>query len=206
MTNVAKMGSFVPHIPSERSGMIPYLLSSLTITSRIVIGNHMQQEYIKPECSSCQPNGYCVDKYRSVLRSHGGRLTNERIALLKILCDIKEHFNPQQLMELLKAQGFTLSLTTIYRNLSLLVQAGIIRRTCLQEDICSGGAWYEHIWDQEHHDHLICYRCGKKIEFTYPAIEILQEAVAKEFGFTLERHHLELIGLCPDCQEREGQN
>lgn len=95
-----------------------------------------------------------------------------------------------------------MSLTTVYRNLALLVQAGIIRRTSIHGDNDTGGAWYEHIWAQEHHDHLVCSRCGRKVEFSYPAIEVLQEAVAKEYGFTLERHHLELIGVCPECREK----
>lgn len=110
------------------------------------------------------------------------------------------HFHPYQVVEILKDQGYTMSLTTVYRNLSLLVQSGIIRRTSVKEDAGIGGTFYEHIWDHEHHDHLICSRCGKTVEFTYSAIEILQEAVAKEHGFTLESHHLELTGVCPDCK------
>ncbi len=129
-------------------------------------------------------------------------MTGERLSLLKTVCDIEGHFQPAHLQELLHRQGQKLSLTTVYRNLSLLVQAGIIRRTSIEEDNTLGGAWYEHIWDHEHHDHLICSRCGKKVEFHYPAIEILQEALAKEHGFVLERHHLELVGICPDCQHR----
>ena len=164
----------------------------------------MQQKYIRPECSSCRPNGYCVDKYRDVLYKNGGRLTNERIALLRILCDMEGHFLPQHLLDLLKAQGYRLSLTTVYRNLALLVEAGIIRRASIQEDPRTGGVYYEHIWDHDHHDHLVCSRCGSRVEFSYPAIDILQEAVAKEHGFTLERHHLELIGLCPDCCADSG--
>ena len=58
--------------------------------------------------------------------------------------------------------------------------------------------------DHEHHDHLVCSRCGKKVEFSYQAIEILQEAVAREHGFTLESHHFELIGICPDCLNDKG--
>jgi len=162
----------------------------------------MQQEYLKPACSTCSPNGYCADKYIIVLREHGGRVTGERLSLLKTICDIAGHFQPAHLQEVLRQQGQKISLTTVYRNLSLLVEARIIRRTSIEEDTKPGGAWYEHIWDHVHHDHLICSRCGKKVEFHYPAIEILQEALAKEHGFILERHHLELVGVCPDCQSR----
>ena len=163
----------------------------------------MQQDYLKPECMNCSPKGYCVDKYKDLLHDIGGRLTSERLALLKIICDTKDHFQPHDILMLLRKQGYNLSLTTVYRNVALLVQAGIICRATVQEAPRSGGVWYEHIWDHEHHDHLICSHCGKKVEFFYPAIDILQEAVAKEHGFTLERHHLELTGLCPDCQNKK---
>jgi Fur family transcriptional regulator, ferric uptake regulator len=162
----------------------------------------MQQEYLKPKCAACKPNGYCVDKLSSILNSGGGRLTKERLCLLRTLCDIEGHFHPYHVLDLLKAQGYNLSLTTVYRNLALLVQAGIIRRASMQEDTGTGGVWYEHIWDHEHHDHLVCLHCGMKVEFSYPAIEVLQEAVAREHGFILESHHLELTGLCPDCQNK----
>ena len=123
---------------------------------------------------------------------------------MRTVCDIEGHFHPYHVLDLLKAQGYNLSLTTVYRNLALLVQAGIICRASIQEDTGTGGVWYEHIWDHEHHDHLVCSRCGKKVEFSYQAIEILQEAVAREHGFTLESHHFELIGICPDCLNDKG--
>lgn len=157
---------------------------------------------MKPQCSLCAEEGYCFDRLRAVLNEHGGRLTKERLALLKTVCDNKGHFQADHLLKLLKTQHRRLSLVTIYRNLSLFVEAGIIRRASAQEDARSGGAWYEHIWGRTHHDHLICMQCGTKVEFSYPAIDVLQEAVAKEHGFTLERHYLELVGLCPECRSR----
>ncbi len=166
----------------------------------------MQQSYLKPQCSLCAGQGYCFDRLRDVLKTHGGRLTKERLALLKAVCDIKGHFQADHLLKLLKAQHINLSLVTIYRNLSLFMEAGIISRASVQEDARSGGAWYEHIWGRTHHDHLVCMQCGRKVEFSYPAIDVLQEAVAREYGFTLERHYLELVGLCPECQKkRDGE-
>ncbi len=164
----------------------------------------MHQEYLKPQCASCSPKCYCVDRFASILASNGGRLTKERLSLLKTVCDIGGHFHPYHVLELLRSQGYSLSLTTVYRNLALLVQAGIIRRASHTDDTGSSGALYEHIWANEHHDHLICSRCGKTIEFSYPAIEVLQEAVAKEYGFTLEGHCLELTGVCPGCRAAQA--
>lgn len=109
------------------------------------------------------------------------------------------HFKPETLVKMLKEQGFEVSLTTVYRNLSLLVQAGIIRRTDVDDGGLKGGSRFEHVWGHVHHDHLVCSRCGKRVEFSYPAIDVLQDAVAREHGFVLERHSLELVGVCPDC-------
>jgi Fur family transcriptional regulator, ferric uptake regulator len=176
----------------------PFL--SLTKLFEIIIENNMRHEITRPECSHCSVHGFCFDKFESVLRNNQGRLTKERLVLLETVCNMKGHFHADHLLKLLKDLGYNHSLVTIYRNLALLIEAGIIRRAVVQEDTRSGGAWYEHIWGREHHDHLVCSRCGRKVEFSYPAIEVLQEAVASEHGFTLERHHLELVGICPECR------
>ena len=130
------------------------------------------------------------------------------MALLKCICDIEGHFKPETLVTMLQGQGYQVSLTTVYRNLGLLVQAGIIRRTDVDDGGrtggATGGARYEHVWGHAHHDHLVCSRCGRRVEFSYPAIDVLQEAVAKEHGFALERHSLELVGVCPDCVGAAG--
>ncbi len=164
----------------------------------------MQQNYTKAACTTCSTKGTCFDRLASVLASSGGRLTKERLSLLRIVCDIDGHFHPYHVLDLLREQGYTMSLTTVYRNLSLLIQAGIIRRTSVNDESGIGGTRYEHIWDHEHHDHLVCSRCGRTIEFSYPAIEVLQEAVAKEHGFTLESHHLELTGTCSACRSKDS--
>jgi len=115
------------------------------------------------------------------------------------------HFRPEDLVAALRRQRRRVSLTTVYRNLSLLVDAGIIRKTDWQDVGRLGAARYERIWGREHHDHLVCSKCGTRVEFSYPAIDVLQDAVAKEHGFTLERHCLELVGVCPDCRRQGGE-
>jgi Fur family transcriptional regulator, ferric uptake regulator len=159
----------------------------------------MQQAPSMSNCESCSPNGTCHDNLRVRLATKGGRLTSERMTLLQIICNTDGHFSPEDLHEALGKQGFRVSLTTIYRNLSLLVEAGIIRRTDWRDTGRLSRAYYEKIWGRGHHDHLVCSRCGRRVEFSYPAIDLLQDAVAKDYGFTLERHCLELIGVCPEC-------
>lgn len=107
-------------------------------------------------------------------------------------------------MVVLTDRGAKVSQTTVYRSLPLLEQAGIISRPVHLQTSSRECAVYEHVDEHSHHDHLVCSRCGKTVEFEYPAIEVLQDAVALEHGFVLQRHHLELVGVCADCRS-EGE-
>jgi Fur family ferric uptake transcriptional regulator len=131
-----------------------------------------------------------------------GRLTPERVQLLRLVCDLKGHFDSDQVTGQLQKRGLNISKATVYRNLPLLERAGIIRKTGLDKP--GQRTRYEHVWGREHHDHLACSTCGAVVEFTDPAIEVLQDAVAKRHGFVLHSHHLDLVGLCSSCADRPG--
>ena len=126
-------------------------------------------------------------------------MTSERSALMHSVCNSPGHFTPLDLRRKLASDGRPMALTTIYRNLPLLERAGLILRTTLTEEAANGATTYEHVSGRPHHDHLVCERCGRTIEFEYDAIEVLQERVAGRHGFRLVSHHLELVGVCPDC-------
>jgi Fur family ferric uptake transcriptional regulator len=93
-----------------------------------------------------------------------------------------------------------MSVATVYRNLPVFCEAGILRRTCLS----SGENLYEVVRGRRDHDHLICSGCGRVVEFVYDAFDVLQRAVAEKHGFLPRSHHLEIIGLCPGCRARGG--
>lgn len=122
----------------------------------------------------------------------------DKIMSAIFICD--GHFRAEDLAATLRRIGHRVSLVTVYRNLPLLERVGAIRRTCLTRDV----AWYERVWGHEHHDHLICVRCGKVVEFEYRAIDVLQDLAAAEHGFRLTGHHLELLGFCPECRSGDG--
>lgn len=163
------------------------------------IATNMQQEVDQACSQSCRDNGYCREILVQYLEKEGGRLTNERVLLLKVSCELGSHFTTEVIQRKLAERGSRMAMTTIYRNLPALEKAGIIRRTTLSEEEMNGAATYEHVWGRPHHDHLLCQACGKKIEFTYDALEVLQQAVASKHGYTLVSHNLELVGLCPEC-------
>ena len=177
----------------------------LTSTPTAVISTDMQQAPLTTHCPSCSESGPCYDKFKEILKLSGGRLTDERVAILKEICSSEGHFTPEELVEKLKRSGQAVALTTVYRNLDPLLEAGILRQTDISEAGRAQGARYEHIWGHTHHDHLVCSGCGLRVEFSYPAIDALQEVVAKSHGFVLERHTLELIGRCAACQKQAAR-
>jgi len=152
---------------------------------------------------NCASGQCCTDRLAYFLGLEGGRLTKERELLLQLSCDCSSHFTPEDLQKALAARGSRMAMTTIYRNLPALEKAGIIRRTTFREADANGAATYEHVWGRPHHDHLLCQGCGKKVEFQYDALEVLQDEVARKYGFKLAYHHLELVGLCSDCESRK---
>jgi Fur family transcriptional regulator, ferric uptake regulator len=145
-----------------------------------------------------------TELFIKILKEHGGRLTEERQILLQTVCNMKDHFEAEDIHQALIKKGHKISLATIYRNIMLIAEAGIIRRACLAHEDQSSMK-FECVWGKQHHDHLICMGCGKRIEFAYPAIEVLQEAVARDHGFVLSGHYLELLGLCAECQEKNTE-
>ena len=66
--------------------------------------------------------------------------------------------------------------------------------------------YYEHHYNHEHHDHMICTECGKVIEFFSADIETLQEQMANNFGFRPTHHSLRLWGICAECQRETGDS
>jgi Fur family transcriptional regulator, ferric uptake regulator len=115
------------------------------------------------------------------------------------------HFSLEDLTRRLALDGVRLSQATIYRSLPLLEEAGVIRRALHLQTTARDGVVFEHV-DETHHDHLVCSTCGHTVEFEYPAIEVLQEAVAREHGFVLQRHHMELVGICATCRGAISDN
>lgn len=162
----------------------------------------MQEAPCNFERPSCAEGHDCFSALSNSLRKSGGRLTTERSRLVHMCCDMEDHWTPEALADSLADRGVPIALTTVYRNIPLMVCVGIIRRTDHLRPR-AGAETYEHIWGREHHDHLVCSRCGLRVEFTYPAIEVLQEAVAREHGFSLERHYLELGGVCAKCRKKD---
>jgi len=132
------------------------------------------------------------NKFKTYLKSKKLKFTPEREAILKKVFSLHEHFDVEKLYEKLDKR---ISRATIYRTLSLLVKSKLVEELFRCQDKIS----YEYIFGHKHHDHMLCIKCGKIIEFREEKIEKLQEAVCKKYGFTPVEHRLSIRGYCKEC-------
>jgi len=125
------------------------------------------------------------------------RQTRQRLAVAAALDQCDEFMSAQQLHELLGQQGNRVGLTTVYRSLQALADAGDVD-VLVTDD---GETVYRRC-SSEHHHHLVCRECGRTVEIAGPAVEKWADSIAAEHGFTGISHTLELFGRCPDCSVR----
>ena len=142
-----------------------------------------------------------LERFERFLHKKDLRLTDARAAIVEAALARQGHYPIEDLIADLKERGIRGSKATVYRTLPLLAEAGILEPAILGGESRS----YETTFGRHHHDHLLCAECGKVVEFEFEAFEILQNEVAARYGFRLQGHHHELIGLCPDCQAKEKE-
>ncbi len=141
-----------------------------------------------------------LERFEKFLEGKALRLTEARAALVEAALARTGHYPIEDLIADLKRLGIRGSKATVYRTLPLLAEAGIVQPAIVAGDSKS----YETTFGAEHHDHLVCSRCGKVVEFEFEAFERMQREVAQRHGFRLDTHHHELVGTCPDCLAKEG--
>ncbi|MBI3810583.1 MAG: transcriptional repressor [Nitrospirae bacterium] len=125
------------------------------------------------------------------------KLTQQRETILEAFLRV-DHITAEELYrEISKKKRQRMGLATIYRTLNLLCEIGIGQQRHFDEN----RTIFDNVLHKKHHDHLICNKCDKIIEFESPAIERLQEEMAARHGFTLNNHRLELYGHCLDWKK-----
>lgn len=127
------------------------------------------------------------------------RQTRQRSAVRAALEGRDEFVSAQQLHDVLRHEGESVGLTTVYRSLQALADAGEVDLLVTDD----GETVYRRC-SPEHHHHLVCRSCGRTVEIAGPAVETWADAIAREHGFTEISHTLELFGLCADCTAAAG--
>ncbi|MEM0899888.1 MAG: transcriptional repressor [Pseudomonadota bacterium] len=128
------------------------------------------------------------------------RLTGQRRVIAQVLDDSNDHPDVEELYARAQKIDDNISLATVYRTVKLFEDAGIIEK----HDFGDGRARYETL-PEEHHDHLIDVKSGNVIEFHDQRIEELQEAIARELGYKIVDHRLELYAV-PLAGSRKHKN
>ncbi len=130
------------------------------------------------------------------LRDAGLKVTLPRLKILHLIeSAASKHLSAEDIYNRLLASQEDIALATVYRVLAQFEQAGILTRHHFEGD----HAVYE-LNQGEHHDHLVCTRCNQVSEFFDPEIERLQEQIAKNEGFIMTDHALNIFGFCKKCQ------
>jgi len=133
--------------------------------------------------------------FREFLHNKGLKFTKERQRILDEVFAFHGHFAPEELLRSIKNKSIQVSKASLYRTLPLLLESGLIE----QVEKNDKHAHYEHTFGHEHHDHLICMRCGKVIEVFSPRLEAVQNELCKSNGFEGIKHTLEIKGYCRNC-------
>ena len=145
-----------------------------------------------------------IDKFKEYLATRGKRLTREKSIIVDEIFSSHDHFDADQLIERLTSRkdGTRVSRPTVYRTLSDLEEAGLIRKVAQagRRDI------YEHDYGYPQHDHFICSKCKELIEFENDEVSKLLEDVAAQHGFLMEGHRMEVYGICRDCRRPPRRN
>ena len=140
--------------------------------------------------------GGAAERLKAFLRARGLRMTGEREALVRAALGRRRHFTLEELVEEVVQNDTRASRATVYRGLPILIEAGILQPVLVSDE----PRRFELAFGRRHHDHLLCRRCGRVVEFRSSAIEELQLKVAVRHGFRLTSHLHELVGDCAACR------
>lgn len=139
-----------------------------------------------------------VDKFREYLVTKGLRFTREREIIVQEVYSDHEHFDTDQLVDRLsrKDDKRRVSRATVYRTLSAMEEAGLLRKVARP----NGREVWEHDYGYPQHDHMVCDSCGELFEFHNEKISQLIDEIASDQGFLKTSHRLEVYGTCEACR------
>jgi len=140
-----------------------------------------------------------LDRFRRHLREHHQPVTRQRDLVAQVVLLSEDHLSVEAIRRQLKQLGERVGTATVYRTLDLLVQSGLVRA----HEFGEGFKRYEPVLAQGDHEHLICERCGRVVEFANERLERMLPVLADEHGFQHRRHSVEVYGVCQACLRRE---
>ncbi len=133
------------------------------------------------------------------LRKAGLKVTLPRVKILQLLENSEtRHLSAEDIYKTLIEAEEDVGLATVYRVLTQFETAGLVTRHHFE-----GGHSVFELSSDEHHDHLVCNKCGRVEEFYDEVIETQQDKIAANFGFEITDHSLNLYGICAQCRAEQ---
>jgi len=140
-------------------------------------------------------------KFEQFVANKGLRRTGQRVKVLDVFLATERHVTVQGLHDLVRRKHKGIGYATVARTVKLMCESGL----CRQVDFGDGALRYEHKYDHEHHDHLICVECGRLEEIYSPKLEKLQHELVRKYDYVQQSHKLDIFGLCPECANAVAQ-
>lgn len=140
-------------------------------------------------------------RFKAMISGEGLKSTRQRAEILDIFLNSAGHQNLAQIYARVSKSDPKIGYTTVYRTLKLLTRLGL----AAQRKFADGETRYEPTPEGAHHDHLICLKCGKIVEFEDGDLESLQNRIARRHGFDTFHHRMELYGYCRQCARKKNR-
>jgi Fur family ferric uptake transcriptional regulator len=138
-----------------------------------------------------------IDLFRSFISQRGLRNTPEREEIIREIFSSHDHFDVDELYLRLRKKKSKVSKASIYRNIPLIMDCGLIKAVWHE----NGHMHYEHIYGHGHHCHIRCVKCGKVIEFVEKQLQQIERRLAQQYDFEVIDHSLDIIGYCSECRD-----
>lgn len=139
-----------------------------------------------------------IEVFSKYIRDKNLKFTQQREEVLKTFLKAERHFTTEELYTLVKKKNSKIGYATVYRTLKLIDKSGLAREV----DFGDGILRFEHKFGHNHHDHLVCVKCGRYIEVINSEIEKLQDELSKKHKFTPLRHKMQIFGICHRCKKK----
>jgi len=139
-----------------------------------------------------------MQKAINTLKDSGVRITPQRHAVLEHLLTSMEHPTADEIYKALEHRFPNMSVATVYNNLRVLRQIGLVRELTYGDDSSRFDS------NMSEHYHVTCNKCGKIVDFDYPSLDEVESLAEQVTGFNISHHRMELYGKCDECQETES--